>query len=118
MINNQIEKNFTIGELRMEVQLQLFLLWDSIFLQLMIGTKRCERFSQGLDLSSKLMGLKCTKLRTKSFTARMRIRLPSTMNTTLMPVIIGRLLNKLGKTAINPLELKIETAKTTNTNKT
>jgi len=40
------------------------------------------------------------------------------MNTTLTLVIIGKLLNKLGKTAINPLELKIETAKTTNTNKT
>ena len=64
------------------------------------------------------MELKSTKLRTKSSTARMRIRLPSTMNTTLTLVIIGRLLNKLDRTAINPLELKIETAKTTNTHKT
>ena len=119
MINNQIEKNFTIGELRMEVQLQLFLLWDSIFSQLMIGTKRCARFSQDLVLSFKLMDPKCTKLKTKRITAKTKTQLASMMNILItMPEITGKHLNKLDKIAINPLELKIETAKTTNTNKT
>jgi hypothetical protein len=66
------------------------------------------------------MDHKSTKLKTaKTVTAKTKTQLPSTKNTKICTQeIIGKLLNKQLKIAINLLELKIETTILNNTIKT
>ena len=110
-INNQTRKNFMIGAFQMVLPQLLFHLLDSTFSPLMIEVKKCEKFSLDLDQFSKLMDRKYMKLKTKQTrTVEMKTRQPSTKNTkTSTQEIIGKLLNKQLKTAINLSELKIET---------
>ena len=59
------------------------------------------------------MDRKYTKLKITNIMAKMKIQLPSMKNIKItMLEIIGKLLNKLRKIAINPLESKIETTTT------
>jgi len=63
------------------------------------------------------MDLKYMKLKITSIMAKMKTQLQSMKNIKItMQVIIGKLLNKLRKIAINPLELKIETTIISKTN--